>query len=253
MTTVSAVVVHFRGGEELDRCVASCLEDPDVVEVVVVDNEGVAPAIRRRHRASRVRVLAMRSNAGYGRAANAGLDASGGEAVLVLNQDVVLPRDALAAMLAAGKDSSAWIVGPTLVDGSGAGAPAKERFPSPLGWPASAASGEGWRAVPWVAGAAMLFMPGHTDLRFDRRIFMYGEDEELCWRVWRDGGRVVLAEGARVVHAGGTAAARRWRPGRVARMIVANRARMVVWHRGWRALPGYAAEVLRRRLAPRAR
>ncbi|HWC31714.1 MAG TPA: hypothetical protein VG709_01135, partial [Actinomycetota bacterium] len=151
--------------------------------------------------------------------------------------------------LDAGAASGAWVVGPRLVDASGDEAAPKHRFPPPLAWRAGVASGDGWRAVPWIAGAAMLFTPGHTDLRFDPRIFMYGEDEELCWRVWRHGGRVVLAERARVVHEGGSAALTRWSTRAIARRMVWNRARFVRWHAGWRGLVRFAADLARRRVA----
>lgn len=254
MTSVSAVVVHYRGGAAIDRCVESCLAASGVNEIVLVDNEGVGERLRRRFADGRVRVLAMRGNVGYGRAANAGLDAATGEAALVLNQDVVVPVDAASEMLGVGASAGAWIVGPRLVDGSGAAAPLKERFPAPLRWPGAGRSGDGWKEVPWVAGAAMLLTPGHTGLRFDPRIFMYGEDEELCWRVWRDGGRVAVADRARVVHQGGTAATTRWSNGAITARTLWNRARFVGWHAGWgastRSLLSAAAGRARRVRAP---
>lgn len=239
--SISAVVIHYKGGDRLGRCVASCLDSDLIGEVVVVDNEGIGSRLRPALPDPRVRILQMDRNAGYGRAANAGLAASRGEAVLVLNQDVRVPRRAAADMLEAGGASRAWVVGPRLVDAGGGEAPPKERFPPPLGWDAGALSGPGWRARPWIPGAAMLFMPGHTGLQFDPRLFMFGEDEELCWRVWASGGRVVEAERAQVVHEGGTAARARWSTVGIAGRTVLNRARFIRWHRGWQAAGSYLA------------
>ena len=69
---MSAVVVHYRGRAPLRRCLDALLAGRRVTEVLVVDNEGVGPAIRREHSDPRVRVIQMARNAGYGRAANAG-------------------------------------------------------------------------------------------------------------------------------------------------------------------------------------
>jgi GT2 family glycosyltransferase len=101
--------------------------------------------------------------------------------------------------------------------------------------------------VPWVPGAAMLLAPGHAGLRFDRRYRMYVEDEELCYRVWREGGRVVLAEHAVAEHEGGTASRTRWSLAAITRRTVLNRARMVAHHAGPLGLVPFARDVLRRR------
>jgi GT2 family glycosyltransferase len=233
---VSAVVVHYRGAGYVERCVASCLDDPAIEEILVVDNEGNAEGLQRTFPHPRVRVLAIDHNAGYGRAANVGLAAARAPSALVLNQDVVLPAGGVGALLEIGQAMGAWLVGPRLADRDGVIAAAKERFPWPLRWQAPP-SPPGCRAapgrfVPWVPGAALLLMPGHTDLRFDERFFMYVEDEDLCARVWDAGGRVVLAADTVVVHAGGTATRERWSRHAIALRILLGRGRMVHAHRG---------------------
>lgn len=245
------VVVHYRGAAELAGCLASALRVPAIAEAIVVDNEGIADTLRRAHPDPRVRILAMSNNEGYGAAANAGLESAREPAVLLLNQDAAITEAALSSMVHAGAASGAWVVGPRLVDASGSLVPVKGPFPQPLAW-SEDGRGPGWRSVPWVSGAAMLFTPARpADLRFDDRLFMYVEDEELCWRVWRDGGRVVLAERALVEHAGGTATATRWSLGAITRRTIANRARMVRWHAGLRGLAPFAVGVVARRMRRR--
>jgi N-acetylglucosaminyl-diphospho-decaprenol L-rhamnosyltransferase len=239
--SVSAVVVHYRGGRWLPRCVDSCLSSDLVGEVLVVDNEGIGLGLRQALPDPRIRIVEMARNVGYGTAANVGLSTSHGEGVLVLNQDTELTPGAVDALLRAGGDSGAWLVGPRLVDAWGREAEPKEAFPAPLEWRHAGRGGSGWRERPWISGAAMLFTEGHTDLRFDERLFMYAEDEELCWRVWSAGGRVVDARDAVVVHHGGSAAGQRWGRNGVALWTVLNRARFVRWHAGLGPAAGYAA------------
>lgn len=250
---VSVVAVHYRGDEALGRCVRSCLAIDRVAEVVVVDNQGVAGHLRRAYPERRVRVVGMARNVGYGGAANVGLGLARSDRVVVLNQDAMLTAAALETMEKAGAASGAWVVGPVLVAPNGMRSPAKDRFPPPLPWAAPAGKGDGWRHVPWVSGAAMLLMPGHTDLRFDERLFMYVEDEELCWRVWVAGGTVVLAEEAPVRHDGGTATGQRWGRWGITARTTARRARMVRWHAGWRALPAFTTGTILRALGRRLR
>ena len=250
MASVDAIVVHYRGGEVLERCVRSCLEAQDVGSVVVVDNEGVGPELRSRLPDPRVRIVQMAGNAGYGRAANVGLGLVTADAALLLNQDTEIPSDAPARLLRVAEASEAWLVGPTLVGPDGSISPPKDGFPRPLARDVPTEGGNGWRYVPWIPGAAMLFAPGHLELRFDERLFMYVEDEELCWRVWDGGGRVALAR-VLVHHAGGTATATRWSPRGIAVRTVAGRARMVRWHAGRLAAARYVGSAGRRRLRRR--
>lgn len=250
-TSVDAVIVHWFGGRQLVRCVRSCLASGAFASVIVVDNGGLDS--RGEVAGPGVRIIPMASNVGYGRAANAGLAACTADAALVLNQDVEVSADGVALLLAAAIEAGAWVAGPCLVDDAGRAAEPKDRFPAPLSWPAppGARGAAGARPVPWVAGAAMLFGPGHLDLRFDPRLFMYVEDEELCWRVWAAGGSVVWVPGATFAHHGGTASGRRWSLPAITRRTVVNRARMVRWHSGRRGLVPFAADVLRRRLRRR--
>ena len=244
--TVTAVVVHYRGAGHVQRCVESCLADPAVARIVIVDNEGVADDLRRAFADSRVRVLAVGANAGYGRAANAGLAESRSPGVLVLNQDVVLPPGTVGPLLDVGRAMGAWLVAPRLMDDRGVIAVAKDRLPWPLPWrpPAQDSRVAPGRYVPWVPGAAVLLMPGHTELRFDERYFMYVEDEDLCARVWAAGGRVVLAADVVVRHVGGTAATQRWSRSAIALRVHFGRIRMVHAHRGTTFAAAHAARSL---------
>lgn len=89
---------------------------PHMTEVLIVDNEGVGKQLRSRFPDERVAVIESPRNLGFGRAANVGLAHARSDAVLVLNQDVVLSSETVNAMLDAGARSGAWIVGSRLSD-----------------------------------------------------------------------------------------------------------------------------------------
>ena len=239
------MIVHYRGGDHLARCVESCLASPGTAEVLVVDNEGVGDRLRAQFAGDdRVAVVQSPGNLGFGRAANVGLGLARSAAVLVLNQDVVVPAETVEAMLDAGRESGAWIVAPRLQDGDGHERSRKVGFAPPLAWapPAGAAAPNGpWRFAPYVVGAVMLFMPGHTDLRFDDRFFMYGEDEDIGWRVWQAGGSIVALEDHWATHVGGTATATKWSPRKTEWRILWARGRFIRKHAGWPGLLRFAA------------
>jgi len=189
----TAVVVHYRGGHALRRCIDSCLAEGSISEVIVVDNSGDAVD-------PRARVVQAGHNVGYGRAANLGLDAASvaGGAVVVLNQDVVVPARGVAALIAVAEEAGASVVGPRLVDLEGNRDTSGARFPWRSSTPATP-PGAAWSYVPWLTGAVLVFPSASVAPRFDERFFMYVEDEDLCAGVWDSGGRVARAERRRSV------------------------------------------------------
>lgn len=238
MTT--AVVVHYHGGAALRRCIDSCLAEGSITDVIVVDNS--QSALGSSGLPAGVRVVEMPRNVGYGRAANVGLDiASGaGGAVVVLNQDVVVPFGGVGTLLSVAADSGASIVGPGLVDLEGRANTSGRRFP----WrfrppPAPARAASTWEYVAWLPGAVLVFPDAHAAPRFDERFFMYVEDEDLCAGVWESGGKVALAASVTFVHEGATAARLAFSPRSIAWRIFWGRIRMTWRRRGAGAAATY--------------
>src|SRR5690349_1934881 len=127
------------------------------------------------------------TNHGFGGGHNLLAQRGTAEFLLLLNQDVVLEPGALAVLLdeAAGDDPSvaAW-----------------EMRQIPYEHPKSydPATGD----APWVSGAAVLFRgAAFRELGgFEPRIFMYGEDVDLSWRLRAKGWRLRYIARAAVQH-----------------------------------------------------
>jgi len=105
--SIAVVVVRWRGGDEVDRCLRSVLEHggPRVSQVMLVDS-GSADGGAERLAASfpDITVLPLTENRSFAYAANQGVAASSTELVLLLNPDVCLHPgclDCLADHLAA--------------------------------------------------------------------------------------------------------------------------------------------------------
>jgi GT2 family glycosyltransferase len=109
---VSVVVVAYRQREPRVECLAAieaasrALEpdggDGGTVELIVVDNGGLAELVQEH--SPHARVLRSAGNIGFAAAAQAGIEAAGGEWVALVNDDATLDPGALAALLAAGRD-----------------------------------------------------------------------------------------------------------------------------------------------------
>jgi N-acetylglucosaminyl-diphospho-decaprenol L-rhamnosyltransferase len=214
---IAVVLVAHNDRELLLGALASVR---DSSEVVVVDNsskDGTAEAVRRAF--PEVRLLES-PNDGYGAAANRGIAACSAPCVLLLNSDVVVRPGALRA-LADYLDSHprAGLAGPRLENpdgtlqrscfaflGTARLAIDKTVLGRRLGrWSIHYGSYDRPRTAPWVLGAALAIRREAFDAvgGFDPAFFLYGEEVDLCYRLWQAGWEVHYAPSATVMHVGG--------------------------------------------------
>lgn len=245
---VSAVVVTYRSAGVLADCLRA-LRLAGAGEVVVVDNgsdDGSAD-LAERHGATVLRLLA---NHGFAAAANAGLRAARGAIAAVVNPDLVLDGETLAAGVALCRDDPRVIAAPDLVEPDGAivagarGGYTRRRLAADLGGAryerllarTPAYDGARWR---WAHGACLianrerlLALGG-----FDEGYPLYMEDVDLGRRWCAAGGRVV-STGTRVAHVGGGGSD--IDPAERARLL--REARLLYGRRAYGPLTGWALE-----------
>jgi GT2 family glycosyltransferase len=221
---LSIVIVSFNTRADLERCLGSLFAAPPSVthEIVVVDNasrDGSSETVRAGWPS--VRVIQQSTNAGFSAANNAGIRASHGELILLLNSDCTVPAgavDTLIARLAATPEAA--VAGPRLVDGTGRTELSFGSMISPLaelrqkwtlalyerhvGWMgrrvAEATSRE--RYVDWVSGAALLAYRADLEAAglLDERYFLYTEDVDLCAAIRAGGRRILFTPAATITH-----------------------------------------------------
>ena len=126
-------------------------------------------------------------NVGFGRGHNANARRGGAPFLLVINQDCVLERGALAGILATAQASAADVA-------------AWELRQIPYEHPK--AYDPATLEVSWVSGAATLLRRAAFEAvgGFEPRIFMYGEDVDLSWRLRARGWRLLYQPRCAVVH-----------------------------------------------------
>jgi N-acetylglucosaminyl-diphospho-decaprenol L-rhamnosyltransferase len=159
----------------------------------------------------------------------AGLDPSP-EWVLVSNPDVVVHSGALHALRMALENHPAWaIVGPRVLEDTGAVYPSVRTFPSFVDAAGHALlalydpenrftkrynpgtpEGDVVQPAGWVSGSCFLARRSALEELggFDEAYFMYAEDMDLCWRAHRAGWGVGFAGTAAVTHVQGASTAR---------------------------------------------
>ena len=211
---LSVVVVNWNGAAYVGDCLASVRGAAR--EVIVVDNgssDDSAAVVRRS--APDARWLANGANLGFARAANAGLAAARGWAVLFLNPDARANPEAIeAALQILESRPEVGLVSVALRDALGRIVPSVEPF---FGfwtlargrWErrVSAPAGAGPIEIPWAHGA--FYMARRADLLalggYDERFFLYAEDMDLCFRVHESGRAVVHLPQVSIVHDGNRA------------------------------------------------
>jgi GT2 family glycosyltransferase len=231
----SIVVVTWRSAAHLERLVASMNrhlagESEKAPELVVVENDsGDDPEPAARRWQGPLEVIRERRNVGFGGAANDGVAAAGGEAVVLLNPDTELV-DARLERLSRWAASRRVIAGPRLLN------PDRSPQPSASGpvagwWPwlravipgavhprAIKARTEPWRLerptrVAWLTGACLA--APHDLLSglgpFDPAIELFAEDLDLGLRAGTAGvDSWFRPDLCAIVHHGGTSTEQRF-------------------------------------------
>jgi GT2 family glycosyltransferase len=218
---VSIVVVSFNARADLERCLESLRAAPPRAshEVFVVDNNSTDGSAESARRVPGVRLIQQATNVGFARANNAGIRASSGTALLLLNSDTIVPPGAIDRLMAAlDAEPDVAIVGPRLVDGNGRPELSFGRMIGPLNeWRQKRAARRAnvesltrQRRYPdWVSGACLLVRRSDAEAvgLLDERYFMYAEDVDFCAAVRARGRRVLFTPDVEIVHQRGRSAA----------------------------------------------
>ncbi len=227
---VSAIVVSYQTGPALFDCLHALLADPDIAEVVVVDNgnpPGVMGRLDRLAGGGRLKVVGEGVNRGFAAGVNLGASAARGERLLIINPDAVLRRGSVAALEAA-LGAEPAIVGGRIFGADGVEQRGGRRRRLTLSRAAGTFLGlarvpvfgrwfgeinrnreptpDGPVAMGAVSGALMyLSRDGFSQLAgFDEEYFLHVEDLDICRRAELEGGEVMYAPGAGAYHYGAT-------------------------------------------------
>jgi len=207
---LDVVVVSFNSAEHLPGALAGL---PRHSRVVVVDNASTDDSLAVAASLG-AEVIANPVNAGFGAAVNIGVARGNREMVLLLNPDARVDAttvDALCERLQS--DPALAVVSPTLVRPDGQAQRVRWPFPS---------AGRAWREAlglhrllgdddsrGFVIGACFLIRRAAFEAvgGFDARIWLYGEESELCRRLVDSEWKVALVDELVAEHVGGASAA----------------------------------------------
>lgn len=227
--SASAIVVSYFTGPLLARAVESLKAQPEVTEIILIDNGAFPGDIERAVVADRpgapVRILSGHGNIGFAAACNKGAAIAKSGYLLFLNPDAVMPAGGLAQFFSdAAQLKRPWLMGAMLVDPDGREQRGSRR-----------ATLTPWRAfveatrlyalaprhpyfqrfnlhnedrpadvapAPTISGAC--FILPHADYELvggmDERYFLHVEDVDFCLRFRKAGGGVYFNPHVKVLH-----------------------------------------------------
>lgn len=225
---VSIIIVNLNSRQLLNDCLASIYQYTHDIEfeVIVVDNASSDGSVEMvRSQFPLVNVIANHANNRYAIANNQGLEIAQGRHIFYLNGDTVLLGNTV-------KEMSEFLEAHPNVGGVGcpliypdyAYQDACFRFPSAVNvfyllclsrfyWKTSLAGSyphiqheTSPQPVDFIVGAS--FMARSDILKrcqgMDPEYYFYGEDSDLCYRIWKAGGRIYyLPQVTKIIHYGG--------------------------------------------------
>ena len=201
--SLSVVIVAYRSGPSLQRCLRSVREAGPEAEVIVVDNGGADLGEER------AEVVDAGGNLGFAGGVNLGAERAQGDVLVFLNQDTVVAAGSLRRLAQTLEGPDVGIVsarlrlleqrellnsGGTVVHVSGL------VWAGRYGEPAETLSDVEDVAAPSGAAFAIRRRLFEELGGFSGELFMYLEDVELGWKVRLHGLRVVVDAGADVFH-----------------------------------------------------
>lgn len=232
MTDVSVIVLDLDGGDMLRSCLDSiAAQTLPPREVIVFDNGSRTPVSERIGFRHGLHVFRSETNLGFAGGNNEAYRHATGEYVALINNDVVLDRDWLAAVVAALEADSKIAAVQTInrrdestIDGAGIdisdgtfrqaghGAGVGNRGSEVGVRPVSLAPTHGSRpptpANVWgVSATAALYRRAALGTTiFDEKLFAYYEDVDLCARLHDSGWRTVVLPVIKATHRGSQSA-----------------------------------------------
>jgi GT2 family glycosyltransferase len=181
--------------------------------VIVVDNgSGDDTVVTARQHLPHAKIVCNGNNLGFGAANNRGFQLAETEFVLLLNPDCTMTSQAALAMLdTARRYPDASAIGPQLFDRHG-----RPELGYRMGldrWPPKGGPAEGDLCVEFFSGACMLIRRSALQRvgGFDEDFFLYQEDADLCLRLARTCGELILCPDARATHLSRRSSAGRYR------------------------------------------
>lgn len=204
---VSIIIVSYNTAHLIADCLKSVQNSSgEEKEIFVVDNASSDNSVELiAARFPAVKLLANKDNKGFGAANNQGLLVCNGRYIIFLNPDTTIAQDTLQeAVSYMDQNQHIGLAGARILNpDETVQESVSYRYPGEKYTSGEVAGLKG--NIACVLGAFMIARKSLLiDLHgFDEDFFLYGEDQDLCWRIRERGYSIGYIENAEVLHWGG--------------------------------------------------
>ncbi len=229
LNKLSIIIVNYNAKNYLKKCLSSIFNFiplefiPGSFEVILVDNASQDDSVSMvKKNFPQVKIIVNSKNIGFAAANNIGIKNSLSEYIMLLNSDCEIYSNSVKSLVDfMDKNKDTGIAGPKILNSDGSVQLSCRRFPSLIDAAMHSLIGvfipdnpfskryklaeicrQEPLAVDWVSGSCMLIRRvalKDTGL-MDEKYFMYVEDTDLCYQMWKKGWKVFYFPKSSVLH-----------------------------------------------------
>ena len=200
MDDLSVVIVNYNSAAVIKSCLRPLA---DIGQIIVVDNASTDDSIERVHEVcSKAEIILNSKNFGYGTAVNQGMKRVKNPYALIINPDAILKTDAVERLIAIAKDSENTAIVAPLLYSPKRGLELELKGPEGRGHSRTKIKPDGIFCTWFATGAVWLcnMEAWRVIGGFDEKIFLYGEDLDLCRRITKKSYTILFCPEARGKH-----------------------------------------------------
>ncbi|HRT10511.1 MAG TPA: glycosyltransferase family 2 protein [Candidatus Paceibacterota bacterium] len=207
---VSLIVVCYNDGRWLRRCLESFRTQTvfSHLEVILVDNASTDGTDKLAQELisgwTNARFIASGGNLGFGGGSNVGARAARGKYLMLLNSDIWMEPDCIERLYESAEREGAAGAGALILNYEDDTVQTKGGRGFDL-FGSIVAVRAGAEPNPLFCVGVFFFVRRDAFLKagmLDERLFMYGEELDLSWRIWLSGGKLIPVMAARIHHRG---------------------------------------------------
>ena len=227
--TVSVLIVSYNVREYIAHAIDSIIKsDADDFEIIIIDNnsfDNTVPYLKERYSHLRqIKIIKNTKNIGFGKAVNQAAKIANGKNYLILNPDTIIQEETISILHDyLEQNPNVGMVGPKILNADGTLQLACKRsfptlnvaLPKLLGlsrlFPNSKWAGkynltfldeDQISSVDAISGSCMFIRSFlfHELKGFDEQFFMFGEDLDLCSRIWKNNYEVHYVPNTQIIH-----------------------------------------------------
>ena len=186
---VTFIIVSFRSDNVIQKCIESISPNCKVIVVENSQNTSIKKYLEKKF--SNVRVLITGENLGYGRGNNLGISKVKTKYAFILNPDAYLEKNTLKELnnTKCILQEEFSILSPIICD--------NKKYYKSFNW-----KEKNFIEVDFVKGFAMLLNLEKINFNeiFDKKIFLFLEEIDLCKRIKESGGKIYIACKGKIYH-----------------------------------------------------